>query len=555
MFGYRPAEFGIVLDHTTLPDASFRVRKIHPNFYDDIRTPVQISLGCHVKTASALFPDLNHGPSQLAGMTKRVAAAMPPIDQPTLRRFRRFVKRFLNSHLQSLTFDPDEDFDFQEWLDNAPYTRARKKELHRIYYAVNLKNKVELLVKAFIKAEFYEDPKHNRGIYSRSDAYKVLVGPYFKKFGDKLFDLPWFIKKIPVHLRPAHLLEKIQDYKKIFCTDFSQFEATFVKDLMLIARMVHCWCLRKHPRRDFYVSLFDKMINTNIIAFKKFTCQVDCKRMSGEMNTSCDNGLMNFLMTMFVLVEAGNKLEDIMALFEGDDGVTECMNLPTSQQYRDLGAIIKIEVPESISTASFCGQIFDPIALHNVTNPMEASVRFGWVDPKYAFANDTTRMKLLRAKSLSMLYSYPGCPILRNLALYGLRMTDKRKYHVDTNFIINNFTDSYKINEQIKIIEYMNIKANLQEMLNIRIHPNTRQLVSKMYGISEECQLYNEGYLDSLDKLTPLDLVLPFPHKWQVFMQEYCVNVERMNKHLNFVKTGYVTPYYIDANTIRYAYH
>lgn len=248
MFGYRPAEFGVCLDSNTLPDDSFRVTKIHPNFYEDIRTPVQISLGCHVKSASALFPDLNHGPSQLAGMTKRVAADMPPIQPVVLRRFRRFVKRFCRDQLQSLTFDPDEDFGFDEWLNNAPYTRARKRELHQAYYDVNLKNKVNVLVKAFIKAEFYEDAKHNRGIYSRHDAYKVLVGPYFKKFGDKLFDLPWFIKKIPVHLRPAHLMEKIQDYKKIFITDFSQFEATFVRPLMLIARMVHAWCLRKHPR-------------------------------------------------------------------------------------------------------------------------------------------------------------------------------------------------------------------------------------------------------------------------------------------------------------------
>ena len=270
LFGYRPAEFGVVLKGNERPDKSFKVLKIHNNFYEDIRKPVQVSLGCHIEGATAPHPDLDHGPSQLACMTKRVAAEMPPISKQTLRRFRRFVKRFCKQHLQELIIDADEPFDFEEWISNAPYTEARRDELRAVKARLSLNSSISTVVAAFIKAEFYEEAKHLRGIYSRDDEYKVEVGPYFKKFGDKLFALEWFIKKIPVNDRPKHILEKLEGYINLFCTDFSQYESTFVRDLMLIERYVYVFSLQKHPLKDKIISLIDKMMTTNKIEFKKY---------------------------------------------------------------------------------------------------------------------------------------------------------------------------------------------------------------------------------------------------------------------------------------------
>jgi len=65
-----------------------------------------------------------------------VAADMPAIDRLTFRRFKRFVNKFCRKKLQSLIFDPTEQFGFQEWIDNAPYTQARKKELTKAYIKV-----------------------------------------------------------------------------------------------------------------------------------------------------------------------------------------------------------------------------------------------------------------------------------------------------------------------------------------------------------------------------------------------------------------------------------
>lgn len=553
MFGYRPAECGVTLGPTDIPDATFRVTKLHANFYEDIRKPVQVSLGCHIIGATAPFPDLNHGPSQLAGMSKRVAAAMPPINPQTYRRFRRFVKRFSNQHLQSLIIDPDEDFDFDTWIDNAPYKESRKEALRQVKARVNLRSKINTDVKAFVKPEFYESPKHVRGIYSRDDEYKVEVGPFFKIFGDKLFALRWFIKKIPVNDRPRYILEKLEGFIKLYCTDFSQYESTFVRALLLIERSLYAFALQKHPRKDYYMSLIDKMIANNTIKFHKFTCKVFGKRMSGEMNTSSGNGLMNMLMTFFILTDIGNKIEDIDAFFEGDDGIIKCIILPTAQHYRDLGANIKIEIPAGINTASFCGNVFDPIPLHNVTNPCEASVRFGWTGAKYLRSTEDVKLKLLKAKSLSMLYSYPGCPILRSLALYGLRVTSNVK--ITDEFIINNSTSSYEIEQLQEMNEYMNKATSEPNVYNVRVHGNTRQLVEELYGITIEQQHNVEQYLDSLTTLQPLNLNLPFPKSWQVNDLDYSITVDKYNPHLNFVKTGYSTPFYMAPGLLMVSHH
>jgi hypothetical protein len=538
-----------------MPDPSFKVIKIHNNFEDDDRRPVQFSLGCHVVGTTCPMPDPDHGPSQLAGMTKRVAADMPPINQQTLRRFRRFVKRFCKSHLQELIIDPDEPFDFDAWIDNAPYTESRKQELRDTYYRINLDNKVKTEVKAFVKREFYEEPKHVRGIYSRSDEYKVEIGPFFKVFGDLLFKLEWFIKKISVNDRPQAILDRLEGFLKIFCTDFSQFESTFVRELLLIERMVYVFALQKHPLAKKIISLLDKLMDLNIIIFKKFTCQVIGKRMSGEMNTSCGNGLMNLLITIFVLLEAGNKLEEIAGFFEGDDSINKCANLPTEQQYRDLGANIKIDVPEDVSTASFCGNVFDPVALHNVTNPCEASVRFAWSDPKYMNAGAITKNKLLKSKALSMLHGYPGCPILRSLALYGLRVTKGTDLTVD--FIKKNSVNSYEYEQQLEMMDYFkNIdKDDPKNVYNVKIHDNTRHLVERLYGITIDLQLKTEKYLDSLQTIQPLKLDLPFPTVWQVNDLEYSVMVQNKCGNICFVKKGYSTPYYTAPGILKVSHH
>lgn len=552
-FGYRPAEVGVVLSQQERPDASFRVTKFRKGFYDTTkRRSLMVSLGCHVKHYTMPVPDLDHGPSQLAGMTKRVAAAMPPIGRARLRSFKRFVKRFCNKYLKSLKFDPTEQFEFEEWIENAPYAEYRKAELKMVYERGKLLKKPKTNVKAFVKYETYPVPKHFRGIYSRDDDYKTRVGSFMKKLGDRLFSTKWFIKKIPVPDRPRAILEKCDGYNKIFCTDFSQYESTFVRELMKINHWVYLWCLEGHPMKKHFNDLFAYTSTTNKIQFKNFDCKVDAKRMSGEMDTSLGNGLMNLLITFYNLEQAGNNIEKCDAFFEGDDGIIACQYLPTDTMYSDLGARIKIDVPEDISTASFCGNVFDRDSMHNVTNPMEASVGFGWTNSrKYRYAKLKVHKQLLRAKAMSMCYEYPGCPILKNLGRYALRVTEDVKNEVTNEFFRKHSENTYQYESAVEASNYIRESG----IPDVEITMGTRMLVERLYGITVGKQLEVEKYLDGLTEIQELDLDLPCPKEWYINDRDYTSDVIRHSVDPDFIRTGFVTPAYVDAQTIMYFHH
>lgn len=552
MYGYRPAEQGLILTATEVPDLSFKVTGIRAGFYDmSKRKTVRVSLGCHVESVSLPVPDLNHGPSILAGLTKRVAARMPPINRVILRRFKRFVKRFCNSHLRDLKFSPDEQFSFEDWIANAPYTAYRKADLTNCYQ-LSKSRKVLFMLKCFVKNENYPDFKHLRGIFSRHDDYKVRTGPFFQLFGEKLFKTKWFIKKITNSERPHALLDKLEHFAQIYCTDFSQYEATFVSSLLKIEAWVYRWCLEGHPRQKEICDLIALLSGTNKMIFKDFNCRVEAKRMSGEMNTSCGNGLMNLLLTFFILEQCGNDLTKIDAFFEGDDGIIGCQFLPTVAHYTAMGANIKIEIPDSIATASFCGNVFAPAAMHNVTNPREASVAFGWTDStKYRFAGDDMRSKLLCSKSLSMMYEYPGCPILASLGRYGLRMTNKYVKTINREFLLTHSANSYEAELNLKAAEFI---AEYGVPV-VQIHPDTRLLVEKLYGISIAQQLDVEYYLDHLTSIKPLDIDLSFPRSWYKNDLDYTVETARNAPDPFFSKQGYITPAFTEPSVCKYFRH
>jgi len=541
---------GLVLGDNELPDNSYRLKWIGKNFDKIDRPPMRRSLGCHLVGSALPVPDTTHMPSALQGAVKRVAAAMPPINRQKLRRLKRFVIRFLNKNFQNKQFQQDEHFDFSEWIEQTPYERYRKDELILVNERVKLgwKKKYKY-VKSFIKDECYPEYKHPRGIYSRTDEYKCLVGPFFAKLGDIIFDSKFFIKHVPVCDRPQWLLDTFADKPNVFCTDFSKFEATFVRTLMKIELSVYAWFLKYNPNKEYLLGLIQMgMMSTNRIEFRDFCFNLMCKRMSGEMNTSVGNGIFNLVLTFFLLEESGNRYYD--GRFEGDDGICWYSdNAPTVNDYRDMGSIIKIDVPLRLSEASFCGQIFDVDDLDVVCDPFEVLASFGYTTRDYMTANRDTLDNLIRAKSLSYLYQYPACPIIRSLALMGLRVVSKLPIEKIIAYGKKTTNNMYEKHLWIEMETYFKNNKTFDNKVKI----NTRLLVERKYNISIELQLKIEEYLDSITVLQPLQIpdILQYYHKDALHFYDinsigYCSFKEERNLPLFSTSIANKIKIYID---------
>lgn len=524
-------------------------------FYETLRTPVRRSLGPHYQGFSLPVPDLSYAPDQVAGAIKRVAAQMPEINRVKLRAFRRFVRKWCFKNLSGLQFDANESFDFDEWIESTSYPLYRKNELRDVYVR-SLCRKMKTEVLSFVKDENYPEFKHVRGIYSRHDDFKVRVGPFFKKVGDIFFNLKWFIKKIPVHLRPSAMLDKFGDCSNIFCTDFSQYEATFVKKLMSVENIVYGFLLKNNPNKKRIMDDISRgMMSTNFIQFRKWAMELCCKRMSGEMNTSVSNGFMNLLLTHFLLKKAGNNNFD--SYIEGDDSISSYdVRPPRIEEYEEMGARIKIEKPLSLCQASFCGQIFDPIDLDNVSNPMEAIVSFGWTGRDYMYSNDLTLRKLLKAKSLSLLYEYSGCPVIRSVAMYGLRVTNDIPINDVVKIKNKSRMSSYEREKYLMMLD--NFDEN--KCFGNYVKNNTRVLVSEMYNFPIELQFLVEDYFDKKNDLKPIyipEIEHLFHKDWSTYYQMYAIELDfkpkRPGQLPDFnVSINSLCKYYINPRRVEY---
>jgi hypothetical protein len=224
--------------------------------------------------------------------------------------------------------------------------------------------------------------------------------------------------------------------------------------------------------------------------------------MSGEMNTSLGNGLFNLLMTSFVFSEYGYNTDMVV---EGDDGLSaipySIKPLPTETDFERYGLRLKLKYVNSMSEANFCGIIFSEVDEVNVADPIEKLATFGWTRKPYRFCNDKKLKVLLRAKSLSMAYSYPGCPILWSLANYGLRIT--RSFDI-RHFVSTSPTlDEW---ERGKLLLALKDEKNLVKSFGeVKIGYDSRLLVERHFGITVSEQIQLENYLDSLTVLTELD--------------------------------------------------
>lgn len=476
------------------------------------RPPMMVSMGPQVLGVTLPHPDQTDTATMMAGTAKRVAVKMPTPNRRFLRKLKRYAKDYLETFCQPLS--PDADLSFDKWLEERPYPEWRKKELIEVHERIVKLSVPEQyrLVKAFMKDETYPEFKHARGIYARCDEFKVIFGPLVAAIEKIVYSQPEFIKKVPVDERPKYIQEMLKTIGHDFAaTDYTSFETSFTEEVMKATDQVLFEHFTKRLKSDFYSVVFKSLLRTNHVRFKWFTLDIKAKRMSGEMNTSLGNGFANMIIMKFLCHYLG--CGDVRMVVEGDDGLatTPTGKFPTTEDFLALGFKVKLELHKDVSSASFCGIVYHPDDLINVTDPMEVLASFGWASQRYARSSNSKLMALLRSKALCYLHQYSGSPIIQELALYGLRMT--RSYNVKA------FVDSDRnmsMWEREQVLEALNRGPMAKEVGNA-----TRLLVESKYGISVEEQKNVEQYLREKNDLSPLKIDLSWKREWLDYNNRY----------------------------------
>lgn len=492
---------------------------------EEVRNPMMASLGPHLLGACPPHPDTGDATTLLAGVLKRIGTEPPLPKELELVEFERFVYRKIREWFPRLS--KNTDVSFNTWIEGTQYSRARKEELRRVYNKLvesgeydDMKHE---LAKCFGKAEVYPEYKHSRGIFSRTDEYKVMVGPYFKAIENIVYKHPAFVKHVPVKDRPNHIMEVIQpvEGETVDANDFSSFEALFRKRLMLICEMqLYTYMTEELPGKNFFLNRLGAMVDKNELVFKWFTVFLEATRLSGGMETSLGNGVSNLLFIHFAAERKG--CTNVRAVVEGDDSLFAYVGPRLqSEDFENLGLSCKLERHENIETASFCGIIFDPIERRTITDPRKVIGSFGWGDGKYARCKDSKKRRLLRCKALSLAYQYPGCPVIWALAEYGLRVT--ASYNIGEILAKDSALGWWKRSLLMEAVNHQH------EIVIEEPGPASRLLVEQLYGISMESQIHIEKYLLCKKDFGPIvdGVTLSLLHDdWLDYFDEYVRKAE-----------------------------
>lgn len=494
---------------------------IKPNDNSKKGQPVMVSLGVHVEGACLPIPDPTSLVNVVGGLCKRNCTRNPKINVERLEKLRIFVAEWLGKHMTPLT---GMDLDIMRYLSGTHYPLWRQRELLKVAMDRcfdlrgggdnGLQPKDEECIQ-FIKRETYPSFKEARLINARPDAFKVFSGPFFHAIEHELFKLHWFVKYVPVRDR-AKLIAETLYYPgcKVICTDYSSFESMFVPVLMEAVEMqLYRYMARDLPQ--FTVQKIMKVLTgTNIMKYRsregRVTTRVAGTRMSGDMCTSLGNGFTNLMLMLFVAKECGVQAEGFV---EGDDGIFTASGPIDVAIFAELGATIKLEMKEA-NEASFCGNVFDLTAMLNVADPIEKLVGFGWSTSRLAIGTGKNHKMLLHAKALSLLYEYPGCPILAAFAKWILRVTGDQ----DVKRVLNDASlDMWERERLEKAVKCHDDRP---------VSEGSRWLMAELYGVGIWEQKFLEAYFNNQTTLHAIPSNLIDTHVvecWRTFWMR-CVD-------------------------------
>lgn len=438
------------------------------------------------------MPDPNHCPTAMLGAFARIGRAQKTPDkygeefwgkvvQPERARFQQYVVNRVHGFP---CLPAGLNISVEEFLKNCPYTEARKAEILKTWHDDDDEMcEGDEENDGFVKREWYMLFKHARLINSRSDKFKAYSGRFFKLIESEIYKMPEFIKHVPVADRPRYVKDMFEGFSVFYGSDYTSFESCFDSEFMQICECVlYRHMLQNYPEQ---AELICKTISgVNKCKFKDFVVRMQGVRMSGDMCTSLGNGFSNLMIFEYMCMRSGVEHRVVV---EGDDALAATSGPIDESVPEKLGFILKIDKYDRLEDASFCGMLLSSEGTR-FSDPRKNLLKFGWSHSALGFGGIKVRMGLLRAKSLSLLYENPRCPILTALALRGLELT--KGYKARWVF------DSYKMAMKDEIVA---ARGHTKDQVELGISPVIRADFDRLFAISPAVQLEIECQIASLE--------------------------------------------------------
>lgn len=507
-----------------VPDFNVNLKNCVIRVHDTVTrsVPMVRSLECGVVGAIPYISETRDAAASLLGASKRFLAAQPTPLPAALDDFLKFVDEDIKDWPE-LT---NADLSVEHWLANSnlPETKKSKIRLANVYY---LENKGDLdyacsifvqvrrfkylrrilddrseshvydifvkfnVILGFTKDEFMPKLKPCRGINSRSNGMKSILGPAIHAIEDWVFNnVPEFIKRTPMNKRAAQIKLLDRPGAHTGAGDFTTYESSIRPELINVceSRLYH------HMIKDQNFLMWIECISAEQhIIGRGCDIFMDAARMSGEMNTSIGNGFTTRELLRYAFHKQG-CLEPLLRV-EGDDSIFSYFGPRLDTRlFTDLGfTMVLKEAP--LNELSFCGMVFDTTTEIIITDPFYVMASCGMSSTAVGASQQTVHT-LTASKGLNMMFQYAGCPILPQLgqrfyrtACANAKMTDEAmresiRYYVDRSQRFN-WWDKQKT-----------VDATFFD--HLRDPPSsTRELFCKLYHITPECQKCIERELDT----------------------------------------------------------
>lgn len=468
------------------------------------RQVVKTSLGVHVVGCTLPRPDLCDPDSVVDGAKKRFCHQGPTPDPAILEKLYKYNKLIIKERFVPLPADAD--VSVETWLSNSNYPEWRKDEIRQAER--NLPELLEskkgrqkiMAVKSFIKLEDYPVFKYPRPINSRSDEFKVLVGPAMKLVEKMVFDHYSFIKKQPRDQWPSFIETTLGvDAVYKYVSDYTSYEALIEPFLMKIELDLYEYFLMTNfPEIYKWIA---KIAKLNKCSFRYVLIIVLGKRMSGDMVTSLGNGWDTHVCVSFIVFMQYGVHPIILQ--EGDDTIFLSPGPIVPARFEELGLEVKLDRVSRIGIAQFCQLLYDVDSLRVVRDPIKYLVGFGWGGPDVCNSKKK-HLLLLQAKALSALSQYPGHPIIQSMAGWVMRCSGGLDADVLMDFVIRERSfDSYSRQVYMSAVSNVDWRRLLKE-----VHPSSRTLVEELYGVPAPSQIQIENWFERQENLCPIPIEL-----------------------------------------------